>query len=59
MILNVKPKVSRSKSSSKSATPAKKRKFDERFFVGAGCAHPNEKSLFKGWGATHPSPQTV
>jgi hypothetical protein len=34
-------------------------KFDERFFVGASVAHPNEKAPFEGCGASHHSPQTA
>jgi hypothetical protein len=33
------------------------REFDEGFFVGAGCARPNEKSPFEGCGASRHSPQ--
>jgi hypothetical protein len=33
--------------------------FDERFFVGAGCARPNKKPLFENCGASHRSSQTT
>jgi hypothetical protein len=35
------------------------REFDERFFFGAGCAHPKEELPFEGYGATRHSPQTA
>ena len=47
------------KSSNCVSLELKERESDERFFVGAGCARPNEKSPFEVYGASRHKPQTA